>query len=150
RDRAMVVVVSAGNEGSSAWHYITSPADVDGILAVGAINSSGTKSSFSSIGGASGTSMASPLVACLVAGLLQAYPQMLPAAIVDAIKRSASQSQAPDNTKGYGIPNYVAVRNYLNASSLSGKVLIYPNPTEARLMLAFKELPEGSIQLTLF
>ncbi|HRI78507.1 MAG TPA: S8 family serine peptidase [Cyclobacteriaceae bacterium] len=178
RDRAIIVVVSAGNEGNSSWHYISSPADVDGILATGAVNSSGAKASFSSfgptadnrikpdiaalgqnvsvilpngtIGGASGTSMASPLATCLVAGLLQAYPQLTPAAIVDAVKRSASQSQSPDNSKGYGIPSYMAVRNYLKASSLNGKVLIYPNPTEARLMLAFKELPEGSVQFALY
>jgi serine protease AprX len=46
----MLVVVSAGNEGSSSWRFIGSPADADSVLAVGAVDSLGTKASFSSFG----------------------------------------------------------------------------------------------------
>ena len=36
--KGMIVVVAAGNEGTSAWHYITTPADADSVVAVGAVN----------------------------------------------------------------------------------------------------------------
>jgi subtilisin family serine protease len=48
--KGILVVVSAGNEGSNSWHYITTPADADSILTVGAINSSLETASFSSRG----------------------------------------------------------------------------------------------------
>lgn len=41
--RGIVVVVSAGNEGSRSWQIITAPADARDILAVGNVNSSGIK-----------------------------------------------------------------------------------------------------------
>ncbi len=36
--RGIVVVVAAGNEGSTSWHYITVPADGAGVIAVGAVH----------------------------------------------------------------------------------------------------------------
>ena len=35
--RGVVVVVAAGNEGDKDWRYITVPADVDGVISVGAV-----------------------------------------------------------------------------------------------------------------
>ncbi len=176
RDRGIIVVVSAGNEGTNAWHYITPPADVDGILATGAVNASKVKVAFSSFGPSSdgrikpdvaalgqsvtviqpngttgmssGTSLAAPLVTSLAAGLLQAYPNLTPAEIVSAIKLSASQAGAPDNQLGFGIPNYTAVKNYIGASRLSEEVVVFPNPANATLHLAFKQLPGDQVELT--
>jgi serine protease AprX len=178
RDRGIIIVVSAGNEGASQWHYITPPADVDGVIATGSVNSSGTKSTFSSvgptadgrikpdvvalgqgtatilpngsIGSDSGTSLAAPLVTSLVAGLLQAYPQLTPAEIVQAIKLSASNSNQPSPTIGYGIPNYIAVKNYLESNQSGDEVFIYPNPTSSTLNLAFRKIPEGIVDLTFY
>jgi serine protease AprX len=49
--RGMVVVVSAGNEGSTDWGYITVPADAPGVIAVGAVHPlNGSLSYFSSRG----------------------------------------------------------------------------------------------------
>ena len=48
--KGVVVVTSNGNEGTSSWHYMTSPADADSIIAVGAVSSSGIKAGFSSFG----------------------------------------------------------------------------------------------------
>ena len=36
-ERGVVVVVAAGNEAGSAWHYITAPADADGVITVGSV-----------------------------------------------------------------------------------------------------------------
>ena len=49
--RLGVVVCSAmGNEGESSWHIMTSPADADSIISVGAVDISGVYASFSSVG----------------------------------------------------------------------------------------------------
>lgn len=48
--KGIVVLVAAGNEGESAWHYIGSPADADGIIAVGGVDATGAPSSFTSYG----------------------------------------------------------------------------------------------------
>jgi hypothetical protein len=48
--KGILFVAAAGNEGGSAWHYITTPADGDSVLAVGAVSTSGAVGSFSSYG----------------------------------------------------------------------------------------------------
>ena len=178
RDRAIVVVVSAGNEGQNGWHYVTPPADADGILATGAVTSTGLKAGFSSFGPTAdgrikpdvvamgqstavilpggttgtgnGTSLASPLVTSLVAGLLQAYPTLKPSDLIQAIKLSADQSGAPNNAFGFGLPNYVAVKNYLESITLTQDVMLYPNPAETTMRLAFNKLPEGPVNLSFY
>ncbi|CAN5414653.1 S8 family serine peptidase [soil metagenome] len=178
RDRGIIVVVSAGNEGNKSWKFITPPADVDGILAAGAVNSSGQIVGFSSIGPTadgrikpdvvalgqgtrvilpngslgteSGTSLAAPLITSLAAGLIQAYPELSPVEIVQAIRLSANRSDRPSNQYGYGLPNYIAVKNYLESNKSGDEVFIYPNPSSTVLSLAFKNLPEGEIDLSFF
>ena len=96
----MILCISAGNEGSSSWKYISAPADADSILAVGAVDVFGIRAAFSSQGpsadgrikpdvaarglGAavmnsngqvatsSGTSFSSPIMAGAMASLVQA------------------------------------------------------------------------------
>ena len=48
--RGVVVVNSAGNEGNTSWRIIIAPADGDSVIAVGAVNSDTTLTSFSSVG----------------------------------------------------------------------------------------------------
>ena len=178
RARGIIVVVSAGNEGSNNWKFITPPADVEGVLAIGAVTFAGTRVNFSSIGptadgrtkpdlaavGSStsvitgdgaigkgnGTSLAAPLVTSLVIGLIQKYPSLKPDEIIDALRFSASKSVKPDNFLGYGIPNYTAVKNYLESNQNSDDVFLFPNPTDSSLSLAFKNLPEGDVELSFY
>ena len=37
-ERGLVIVVAAGNEALSPWHYITAPADADGVTSVGSVS----------------------------------------------------------------------------------------------------------------
>jgi serine protease AprX len=156
-ERGIIVVVSAGNEGNNSWQLVTPPADAEGILAVGSITAGGTRSTFSSIGptgdnrikpdvvaqgsstsviyasGAigtrSGTSLASPLVASLVAGVWQTYPEFTAQEIYEVLTQSASQATNPNNFLGYGIPNYEAVVNYLTTGAeLEKSWSVFPNP----------------------
>ncbi|RMG31275.1 MAG: hypothetical protein D6732_14940, partial [Methanobacteriota archaeon] len=48
--KGMVTVTSAGNEGNSAWHYITAPGDGFNTITVGAVNYDNILASFSSRG----------------------------------------------------------------------------------------------------
>jgi len=48
--KGMIVVNSAGNSGSSSWHYIGAPADADSILSVGAVDENRDFAWFSSYG----------------------------------------------------------------------------------------------------
>ena len=178
RDRGIIVVVSAGNDGTNAWHYIAPPADADGILAVGAVEATEIKANFSSygptsdgrikpdvvalgvntsvikpdgtLGTASGTSLAAPLITSLAAGLLSAYPELTPAELVHIMKLSASKGNAPNNQVGFGLPNYISVRNYLQSNKAGDEIFIFPNPMETSLKVAFKKLPEGQVDLTFY
>jgi len=130
----ILVVVSAGNSGNNPWQHITAPADGDSVLAVGAVNPAGIRTGFSSTGpsadgrikpdvaaqGSSvvvatpsggyaysqGTSFAAPLLAGMAAGFWQAHPNLTNVQVMDYLKQSSSQAQAPDNLLGYGIPNF--------------------------------------------
>ncbi len=131
--KGMLVCISAGNEGNDAWHYISSPSDADSILAVGAVQSNGWHSAFSSYGPtadgrvkpeictmgsvvplynpiglltrSNGTSFSCPIAAGMAACLWSAIPELTNMEVRERILRFASQSNQPDNMLGYGIPN---------------------------------------------
>ena len=143
--KGILVVTSAGNQGQKPWRYITAPADGDSVLTVGAVDGSESYASFSSKGPAydgrtkpdvaaqgkgmalihsngnifdtgSGTSYSSPIVAGLAACLWQANPSAGNMDVLQAIQRSASQYQNPDDLMGYGIPDfYRAMFDIINA-----------------------------------
>jgi subtilisin family serine protease len=153
-NKGIVVVCSAGNEGSVAWQIITAPADAKDVLAVANVNATGIRSRSSSIGpsadqrikpdvaalgvntsvveptgalgSASGTSLSAPLITSLVAGVWQHYPHLSNLDVIDAIRKSGSQANNPDNLLGYGIPNFNSVVNYLEQQE--NVFDVYPNP----------------------
>lgn len=155
--KGILVVSSAGNLGDNPWQFITAPADSDGILSVGAINSSEQLVNFSSrgptadgrlkpelvaVGGGttvidqdgnitsrSGTSFSAPLVAGLAAGVWQANPNLTNLELIELLKSSANNAANPDNFYGYGIPNFQAVQNFQQADLDSKPLAIYPNPS---------------------
>jgi hypothetical protein len=130
----ILVVASAGNEGSASWKYVGTPADADSIITVGAVANTLNIASFSSFGpsadgrikpelsaqgagttvGATngavttsnGTSFSSPLMAGFATGFWQAFPKLTNMQVREYLIRSASQYATPDNRVGYGIPNF--------------------------------------------
>ena len=66
------------------------------------------------------------------------------------MKLSASKGNAPNNQVGFGLPNYISVRNYLQSNKAGDEVFIFPNPAETSLKIAFKKLPEGQVDLTFY
>lgn len=130
--KGIIVTVAAGNEGNSSWHYISTPADADSILAIGAVSTSGQVANFSSYGPSSdgrikpdmaavglnavvanpntgnpsygsGTSFACPIMAGVTTCLWQAFPEVNNMAIIDVLHQSADRFTTPDNRTGYGI-----------------------------------------------
>ena len=130
----IIVVVSAGNEGNTAWKYISTPADADSVISVGAVDVGGNPAGFSSfgpgptgtikpevaargsstvlaytnntIGASNGTSFSSPIMAGFCASFKQEFPTLSALQIREIIIKSASKYETPDTRVGYGIPNY--------------------------------------------
>lgn len=132
--KGMIVVNAAGNEGNHPWKYLLTPADVDSVLTVAAVDLEQRVAAFSGYGptadgrikpdvaglgvgtvlvntdgtltGGNGTSYATPVLAGLVTCLWQAFPHRSNIDILRAVKASSSQYNHPDNRIGYGIPNF--------------------------------------------
>ncbi len=132
-DKGILMVSSAGNEGSVSWKKITSPADAKNTLTVGACNSLGEYASFSSRGNTedgrikpdicamgkstsiivntdvttgNGTSFSAPIIAGLSACFWQVDRSKTNFEIMDLIKQHSSQYASPDSIMGYGIPDF--------------------------------------------
>jgi len=130
--RGILVVTSAGNSGNDPWTFITSPADADSVLAIGATFSNRSYAPFSSIGPTtdgrikpdvsaqgvgtiignaaggtspgSGTSFSAPLIAGMAAVLWQEFPYLTAQQLIKVLQEAGSQAANPDNLLGYGIP----------------------------------------------
>jgi serine protease AprX len=143
--KGLAVITAAGNMGPLPWPGIIAPSDGDSVIAVGAVDFTGTIASFSSRGPAydgrikpdvcaqgvsvrcaspydslaylavNGTSLSTPLVAGAAALCLQMHPYWSPVELRDALRASASQALAPDNDYGWGIIN--AYQTALNGAS---------------------------------
>ncbi|HHT29780.1 MAG: S8 family serine peptidase [Petrimonas mucosa] len=133
-EKGMILVTSAGNEGSKEWQKVSPPADAKHALSVGAVGIDSLIAPFSSkgytadkrlkpdivsvgkatitigqnglIGFTNGTSLSSPFMAGLVASLWSANPNLSRAEVIDIVKRSADRYNRPDSVYGYGIPDF--------------------------------------------
>jgi len=163
--RGMLIVNSAGNEGNNQWHYISAPADGDSVLTIGSVDAFGEASTFSSRGptfdgrvkpnvmaqggltiisdledgikAGNGTSLSSPVLAGMSACLWQAFPEATAWQVFQAIEQSAHLFEMPNDSMGYGIPDFEIARvllgQILNVNSpyrtdKNKTFNVYPNP----------------------
>lgn len=148
--KGILVVVSAGNEGYSAWKYLGAPADADSVLAVGATDVNGRRVGFSSVGPtadgrikpnvmaqggntivaslykygimpANGTSFSGPVMAGMVTALWQAFPEKSNMEIIRAVEMSADRYDNPDNQYGHGMPDFYKAYQILSGDTAAAK-----------------------------
>ena len=178
----MLVVSAAGNEGNKPWYYISAPADADSIISVGAVDSLGNHAAFSSYGPTAdgrikptlsamgraaavlapsgvafrgnGTSFACPVLAGMAAAFWQANPTLTAQQVIAALRSTASRAASPDNTLGYGLPNFGRAYNSLNpnnpldalAATPAESLALYPNPRGGgALMLVLPAALRGAL-----
>ncbi|MDZ7935716.1 MAG: S8 family serine peptidase [Emticicia sp.] len=136
-EKGIVLVVSAGNEGDdSSWRIVSTPADVDGVIAIGATNELGMKMGYSSIGpefltymkpnvscfSLFGTSLAAPVITGFVACVMQAHPTLNNKEIRAILEKSANLYPYGNNFIGFGIPNAKRALNLAAKKSLTDTV----------------------------
>ncbi|OOG72371.1 S8 family serine peptidase [Algoriphagus sp. A40] len=158
-EKGILVVNSVGNYGSRGVSSLVAPADAKGIISIGSVTTAGGVSGFSSrgptgdgrfkpelaafgdnpvlirsngaVGSSNGTSFSAPQISALAAGLWEARPDWTKDELIEALIRSATQYESPDNLLGYGVPNFF--------DALYGEILaveenenldwkVYPNP----------------------
>lgn len=133
-EQGLIMFGSVGNGGPNPMTLIA-PSDADGLIAVGAVDMDGVVTEFSSRGPTAdgrikpdivapgravwiadpdsqadyrkgnGSSLATPLAAGAAALLLEAFPELDPAAMRSMLQQSASQADAPNNDVGWGLPD---------------------------------------------
>lgn len=175
--KGMAVIVSAGNEGSSAWHTIGTPADGKQVLAIGAVTVDRVRSSFSSFGPSAdqrvkpdvsalgtgvslitpsgtlsfgnGTSYSGPLVASLAAVLWQKFPSLQSTQLLDTLRAISSQYTNPDYELGYGIPNGASVITDVEPGHQQLGTHVYPNPFANRFLIRIDQSVQAPVAVQL-
>ncbi|MFC5408124.1 S8 family serine peptidase [Larkinella bovis] len=118
--KGILIIVSAGNEGDDrSWRIISTPADAEGVLAVGATNSKiWNRIGYSSIGpeflsylkpnvscfSLYGTSLSAPVITGFAACLMQANPKLTNKELIHIIEKSSHLYPYGNNYIGYGVP----------------------------------------------
>lgn len=115
-----IIVAAAGNNGNAPWKIVTAPADVEGVITVGALDKFGNKDELSSVGAhfskylkpnvscynsLSGTSFTAPIITGLIACVLESNPDLSNDKIKELVESSGHLYPYGNNLIGYGIPN---------------------------------------------
>ncbi|MGD9898137.1 MAG: S8 family serine peptidase [Calditrichaceae bacterium] len=173
---------------NSSQNTLIAPADGKNVIAVGGVLADGTRWGGSSVGPtadgrikpdvaamssgvkvasdftttsfttAPGTSFSCPLVAGSIALLLQAFPDLTPAQVVNSLKSTASQSHNPDKLLGWGIVNIMEAYNYASWNYAGGveetpSFLLaqnYPNPFNYFTVIRFSVVRESRVTIDLY
>jgi hypothetical protein len=129
KNKGMIMVVAAGNDGGkSDWKIISSPADVEGVLSVGANSyTDWNKMSYSGKGPETlpylkpdvsaaslmGTSFSAPVICGVLACILQWKPELKSDSLFKLLRRSGHLWPYPNNYLGYGVPQSGYLIKYL-------------------------------------
>ncbi|MBO4503317.1 MAG: S8 family serine peptidase [Bacteroidales bacterium] len=130
--KGILVCTAMGNEGDDeTWKMLITPADVEGVLSVGAVNSLDNLERYSSFGPTAdgrlkpnvvacgndmvaaskgnyhhyqGTSFATPMVSGFAACVKQMHPEYTATQLLEAIEKSGNHYPYYDYAFGYGVP----------------------------------------------
>jgi serine protease AprX len=158
--KGILVITSAGNSGTNGWHYISAPSDGDSVLSIAAVGPEGFHADFSSYGPSGdgdikpdvaaqgawtavqgsdgfisiygfGTSFSCPVLAGSATCLWQAHPTATAMEIHDAIQQSGNYALAPNDSLGYGIPDFELAHQLIGIAEneqVPNALIVYPNP----------------------
>ncbi len=176
--KGMAISISAGNEGGTWWTCVSSPSDALDALSIAAVDENGNYASFSStgivngnyvkpniasqgqncyvcypggtFGYGNGTSFASPINAGMMACLWQARPNLTQYILRTIIEESSSQYSNPDDSLGYGIPDY-SLALVLSQVGVQSKTTVqaYPNPFKDAFTISFGTNISGNYEISL-
>ena len=160
--KGILIVVSAGNEGDDrSWRIISTPADAQGVLAIGATNAKlWNRIGYSSIGPEAlpylkpnvscfslyGTSLSAPVITGFAACIMQANPKLTNKEVMDIIEKSSHLYPYGNNYVGYGVPQASRALALLRHQELpatsrqvkaTGKTLVLPVDTDETLISVF-------------
>lgn len=177
--KGMFVLNSAGNEGGSSWQFVGVPADADSICTVGAIDSLGNVTGFSSKGPTSdgrikpdlvarggnsflafpsggygpgnGTSFSCPILAGAIACFWQRHSTFNNIKVLDTLRKTASNKLTPNNTRGWGIPDMCALPVGLKDISLVNNLFkVYPNPVSSKINIEINSTNGDEIKFEVY
>lgn len=184
--KGMLVINSAGNSGTLPWHYISAPADADSVLAIGAVGPDSLFAAFSSRGPSfdgrvkpnvcaqgfktvlastgntvfrgNGTSFSSPVLSGLAACLWQTNPTATNMQVFRAIEQSAHLYTNPNDSLGYGLPNFFLARTLLDnmvvgtdeSQQQQHNIQPYPVPFSNEINLRLSGLPAGQLHWSIY
>ena len=108
-----------------------------------------------------GTSFACPLAAGTAALLLEAFPDASPDLVREALRKTASQADAPDKYLGWGIMDASAAYDYLKANTIPGVphsgvpenleiYSNYPNPFNPETIIRYRLSSAGRVRIVVF
>lgn len=116
----MILISSAGNNGTDPWKVVSTPADVEDAISVGSTDEHRLKRNMSSLGPdflpylkpeiscfnpIQGTSFSAPVITGIVACMLQKDPGLSNRQIKNIIERSGHLYPYGNNFLGYGVPD---------------------------------------------
>lgn len=172
----ILVVVSAGNEGDKIWEFISSPADADSVITVGACNIDKKAAAFSSVGFAkrnkvkpematlgesvalinehgkiikgNGTSYSAPLIAGAAACLIQGNRMKTPFEMKQALMLSGNQYFKPNELLGYGIPDMYLAHQLL-AFYINDTLIQTKQLADSNLHICLNSILNQKVEITL-
>ena len=160
--KGILIIVSAGNEGDDrSWRIISTPADAQGVLAIGATNARlWNRIGYSSIGPENlpylkpnvscfslyGTSLSAPVITGFAACIMQANPKLTNKQVMEIIEKSSHLYPYGNNYIGYGVPQASRALALLRNKDLpatnrsvkaTGKLMTLPVETSEAMVSVF-------------
>jgi len=150
--RGIVVTTAVGNDGARGFRSLSTPADGDSVIAVGAEDSLGVLAGFSSRGPTAdgrlkpdltapgqsifvlnpmatsgfsrvnGTSFSTPIIAGTIALIRELHPMLSPTDILEALRRTGTRREAPDSSRGWGRPDATATATFPHGLDIASPV----------------------------
>ena len=157
KEKGMLIIVSAGNDGQNSFKVLSAPGDAQGVLTVGATNfKTWDKTNYSSIGpeplgflkpnvscfAFNGTSFSAPVITGLAACIMQLNDSLTNEDIISIIERSSHLFPYGNNYVGYGVPSckkvYQIITNEDNNKDNQAK-LIRSRKSSVRIKMPSEE-----------